>query len=149
MKIEFRQPNVSKKKRVSSSYYLLPRLLVAGQIGLMTIGAIVLTYLIATSLTDKSNSQASEAQINEYEFSSKLANKRQLIVALQSIRMHNVTRYQRKTSQNLEKSSLSLFNTDHTSDDLSRISSASTLDKNKVNSSPPFVASGTPIQQGW
>ena len=149
MKIECRQQKASKKKRLSLSYYLTPRPSGAGQITLMMIGGIILTYLIAISLTDKSNSQASAAQINEYKFSSELANKRQLIVALQSIRMHNVTRYQRKTKQSLEHSSLRLFKTNDTSDDFSRISGAPILNKSKVNSSPIFAASVTPVQQGW
>lgn len=154
MKIEFRQQKASKKKRVSPNYYLAPRLLAGSQIRLMMIGVIVstyliLTYLIATSLTDKGNSQVSVALINQSKFSSELANKRQLIVALQSIRMHNVTRYQRKSSQNPEQSSLSLSKTDNTSNELRPIFSAPVLNKNNVNSSPPFVASVTPIQQGW
>lgn len=149
MKIECRQQKASKKKRVSSSYYLTPRLLAAGQMTLVTIGGIILTYLVAISLTDKSNSQANAAQINEYKFSSELANKRQLIVALQSIRMHNVTRYQRNTMQNLEQPLLSLSKTSDTSDDLSRISNTPILNRNNVNSSTSFAASVTPVQQGW
>ena len=149
MKIECRQQKASKKKRVSSSYYLTPRLLAASQMTLVTIGGIILTYLIAISLTEKSNSQASAAKINQYKFSSELANKRQLIVALQSIRMHNVTRYQRKTEQKLEQPPLSLSKTNDTADDLSRISSALILNRNNVNSSASFAASVTPVQQGW
>lgn len=149
MKIECRQQKTSKIKRFSSSYYLTPRLLAAGQMTLVMIGLIILTYLIAISLTDKSNSQASAAQINEYKFSSELANKRQLIVALQSIRMHNVTRYQRKTKQNLEQPPLSLSKTNDTADDLSRISSVPILNRNNINSSASFAASVTPVQQGW
>ncbi|AEP29630.1 hypothetical protein [Brumicola nitratireducens] len=149
MKIECRQQKASKKKRVSSSYYLTPRLLAASQMTLVTIGGIILTYLIAISLTEKSNSQASAAKINQYKFSSELANKRQLIVALQSIRMHNVTRYQRKTEQKLEQPPLSLSKTNDTADDLSRISSALILNRNNVNNSASFAASVTPVQQGW
>jgi|GEM_PF-3421153 len=149
MKMECRQQKASKKKPVSSNYYLTPMLLAAGQMALVTIGGIVLTYFITISLTDKSNSQASAAQINEYQFSSELANKRQLIVALQSIRMHNVTRYQRKTKQNLEQRPLRLSKTNDTADDLSRISSAPILNRNNVNSSASFAASVTPVQQGW
>ncbi len=149
MKIECRQQKASKKKRASLSYYLMVRLLVAGQITLMMIGVIILTYLIAISLTDKSNLQVSAAQINEYKFSSEFANKRQLIVALQSIRMHNVTRYQRKTKQSLEHSSLSLFKTNDTSDDFSRISGVPILNKSKVSSSSLTDTSVIPVQQGW
>jgi hypothetical protein len=149
MKIECRQQKRSKKKPVSSNYYLTPRLLVAGQMTLVTIGLIILTYLIAISLTDKNNSQASAAQINEYKFSSELANKRQLIVALQSIRMHNVTRYQRKTKKNLEQPPLSLSKANDTADDLSRISSVPILNRNNANSSAYFAASVKPVQQGW
>lgn len=149
MKIECRQQKASKKKRVSLSYYLTPRLLAVGQNALATIGLIILTYLIAISLTDKSNSQESAAKINEYKFSSERANKRQLIVTLQSIRMHNVTRSQRKTKQNLEQPPLSLSKTSDTAHDLSRISSAPILNRNNVNSSASFATSLTPVQQGW
>lgn len=130
-------------------YYLAPRLLDAGVILLMTIGVIVLTYLNSTSSTDNSTLRISAAQTNGYQSISELANKRQLIVALQSIRMHNVTRYQRKTSQNLQQSPFSLFKTDDTLGDFNRISSVPILNKNNVKSSPPSVAPVMPVQHGW
>lgn len=154
MKIKFRKQKTSKKKRVSPNYYLASRLLAGSQIRLMMIGVIVsiyliLTYLISTSLTDKGNSQASVARINQSKFSSELANKRQLIVVLQSIRMHNVTRYQRHSNQNPEKSLLSLSKTDNTSNELRPIFNAPVLNENNVNRSPSSVAFVTPVQQGW
>ncbi len=134
-----------KKKRVPLKRLQALRILTWTCVALATAGAAVMVYLLLPS-ADIVKLQASAMQMHKYQVSSELPNKRQLIVALQSIRMHNVTRYQRTDSKNFEESSISIARIDDTSVNLTLPPRVFHINNQNLNIPASRAA---PVQQGW
>ena len=149
MKIEFRQQTPFNNLRASSRNFLTPALLTIAQFALVTMGFIFIAYLLITSSTQETNAQASLAQKHKMDFTTKFTNKRRLIVALQSLRMHNVTRYQRKPNKSLEQSLLLSTKDEDISADLTRLSRVHLIRSENSNASSPYAASLKPVEHGW
>jgi hypothetical protein len=135
-------------KQVLYSKLLSPRLLIVHLVALATVGAAVMVYFLVPS-ADIIKLQANEKQMHKYQVSSELPNKRQLIATLQSIRMHNVTRYQRTDSKNLEQSSIRIAKIDASSDNLALPPRVSHSNNEHLNTSASRAAPVRAVQQGW
>jgi len=148
MKIKSSKQNQLKKKQVQFSKVFVNRRLKLAYVALATVGAIVTTDFLVPS-ADRINLSANAKQIHMHQVSSEILNKRQLIVALQSIRMHNVTRYQRTDSKNLEQSSINIPKIVGTSDNSALSPRVSHVNNANLNTAATLAAPVLPVQQGW
>ena len=149
MSIKLRKPQQFNNILASCCHAFNCRPVTIVQFVAVTLGLIFIVTLILKSSPQSAKIQASQGQENKHESSAELTNKRRLIVALQSLRMHNVTRYQRKSSSKLEQPLSRSAAEEEASDDLSRVTSSIMPNGEDLRAPPPFVVSVQPVQHGW